>query len=855
MMIWKNAFFGGLLLFVLTIPVAAYTNIVANPSFEIGQSEPDGWARWSQNGVTCDFAWEEIAHTGRRSISITNYRAAQPGVGEGCWGTRVSPPIEPGKMYTMSVWVKAENLTSGRVYLFVWEDEARKAHSSYSITTSTVGWQQLNLTVLLDNATTKIAFELRTHDLNPEAKIYFDDVAIFEVPANTLWLEKGDHVDGLPCRVPHELATAGFMTYHPPGSPQWGFISFWNPANFQGLLPGTYKYCIRYWGDPENSAKQNFYLSSTGDIVAEIPPFTDGKFHYLEGTINITAGESLLATVKKAGEGSQGTNPIDWIWIGPANIPIPEKERTILEAPQFTTAEYAGPGQFKLAWTEPESLSPIILYQVYRGTKPNFALAEGEVIANTQDCSYIGPLDQSAPHHYYKVIAWNEIYQSSPASGEVMLLSDNIEPNAPTNFVATTQAPGLVALTWEQPTPAADGDLPAKYRFYRLTSEQELETAVPIAEVAAEELLTSLWHDRGMASGEYKYAIQSVDDAGLVSEAVFSNLIEVQSDDYSPEAPLTLEAFVDSDPQGTPVPAGAVLLRWEQAPLSPKDQDPASFYVIYRSETGNPRTTGQMIARIEASGEDQVTFLDVKGAGGKTYYYAVTSLDKALNESVGTSPIVTATFREAPKPIVITPQDKIPVKQPVELAWQRVVPQADELAFYILELARDPEFEVEKKVYTVPGSLEEIQTYCPEGMSRGLWYWRVKAQYQSGVESSYSAAGSFTIFDLDSSREKIALYTSVSPRFFSARRGGSATIYCQSLDAVELSATVWRLNGDFVANLVKKLPLVPGEFYEFTWSGLDQAGRKVPNGLYLILIEAQTSTGNLRQVQKVQVYN
>ncbi len=94
--------------------------------------------------------------------------------------------------------------------------------------------------------------------------------------------------------------------------------------------------------------------------------------------------------------------------------------------------------------------------------------------------------------------------------------SDAVPPNSPVNLNGMPKSSTSIELTWSQPEPASDGDLPAFYRVYRNGEE--------IAESFETKYL-----DTGLdESASYLYEIYSVDKAGLASlssiKATFSTI-------------------------------------------------------------------------------------------------------------------------------------------------------------------------------------------------------------------------------------------------------------------------------------------------------------------------------------------
>ena len=95
--------------FLLFAP-SADKNLIANPGFESGSTQPSNWEFVTTDGNTP--LWDSIHHNGTRSIKIS-----VPGTTARDSGYPKSDLIkaEPQKYYTLSVWEKAENTSTNHV--------------------------------------------------------------------------------------------------------------------------------------------------------------------------------------------------------------------------------------------------------------------------------------------------------------------------------------------------------------------------------------------------------------------------------------------------------------------------------------------------------------------------------------------------------------------------------------------------------------------------------------------------------------------------------------------------------------------------------------------------------------------
>ncbi|MHC4641080.1 MAG: DNRLRE domain-containing protein [Planctomycetota bacterium] len=125
---------------------------------------------------------------------------------------------------------------------------------------------------------------------------------------------------------------------------------------------------------------------------------------------------------------------------------------------------------------------------------------------------------------------------------------------------------------------------------------------------------SSTYDDTGLATGiEYTYQVKARDKSPSPNETGFSNPASATPIDIPPSAPTGLVATAGN---------GQVSLDWND-----NTEPDLDGYNVYRSEaSGGPYT---LIATLPATSD----YLDSTVVNGTTYYYVVTAVDQALNES------------------------------------------------------------------------------------------------------------------------------------------------------------------------------------------------------------------------------
>lgn len=192
---------------------------------------------------------------------------------------------------------------------------------------------------------------------------------------------------------------------------------------------------------------------------------------------------------------------------------------------------------------------------------------------------------------------------------------------APPTIIGKEYSETANTIKWEAPTSNIDASTPVNllgYNVYRvLTSKPETEPEP----LNPKPVTTTQFDDKKFKFGErYTYFVRAVSlgTEGKPVESLNSNPIEVfQTDVYPPSAPSL----------AAPGPApGRLSLFWAANP----EPDIAGYFV-YRST--DPNLPKKNWTKLTPAIYPKITFTDENVEGGKTYYYYVTAVDTAGNES------------------------------------------------------------------------------------------------------------------------------------------------------------------------------------------------------------------------------
>lgn len=184
------------------------------------------------------------------------------------------------------------------------------------------------------------------------------------------------------------------------------------------------------------------------------------------------------------------------------------------------------------------------------------------------------------------------------------LALDVTAPVAPTALAAVAASGGVVKLTWNTVADAVS------YMVYRGANVADTAITLPSSLTSTNYTDVSLTVD-----GTYHYGVTAVDSAG--NESILSNDVAVAADRLAPVTPTALTAQIQADK--------SVQLSWS----APTDGTAVS-YRVYRSTTEITSVNGLTPLK---TGVTTTATTDTPAIDG-TYFYVVTALDAAGNESL-----------------------------------------------------------------------------------------------------------------------------------------------------------------------------------------------------------------------------
>lgn len=272
-------------------------------------------------------------------------------------------------------------------------------------------------------------------------------------------------------------------------------------------------------------------------------------------------------------------------------------------APQ-NLVSLAGDSSAVLTWNaNPEG--DVMLYRIYAGTTPNPTVAVDSTVGGVADTSKALTGLVNGTTYYVRITAVDVALLESPFSNEISFTPVNTNPPAPPQNLTALSGNAEVTLSWRR---NQEGDF-LRYRIYGGTTINPFVQIDSVSDIADTSRVIT-----GLTNGVTHYfRLTAVDVAGHVS--AFSNEVAVTPGDVIPP----------SIPQNLAVMVGDSTLT-----LSWNANSEADFYQ-YRIFGGtSPNPTGIVDSNM---GRLDTVSVVTGLVNGTTYYFRITAVDNAQNES------------------------------------------------------------------------------------------------------------------------------------------------------------------------------------------------------------------------------
>jgi len=378
-------------------------------------------------------------------------------------------------------------------------------------------------------------------------------------------------------------------------------------------------------------------------------------------------------------------------------------------------------------------------YDVYRNysgsivSTTNPSTVEKVVTLSGIRNSYI---DRTGGHnklYYYRVVAVDAsaAHNSSVLSNEVSAKvapspqTDGVAPTVPGSLAASTGVYPNINLSWTASTDVDDVGNPKDllcYRLYRSVYPFDI-TKDNYKTDTAHVSMTTIAHDavsyvdRGISDTRYNYRIEAVDLAGIASTdppgrdlsnppATAKVAAAACTDNTPPYAPTNLAAVVGPSPD--------MALSWTAC----TDNQGVScygvidHYLLYKdTDVITSGTDLRTLTPIFISG-NSTSYTDSSGVANTTYYYVLTSVDSAGNQSVKSNIISKGTAADDMAPAAITDLKATALSQGAHLTWCK---PSDNVGVDHYEIYRKPQSAILTDADTV-GATNRIRIYTNLGV-------------------------------------------------------------------------------------------------------------------------------------------
>lgn len=317
----------------------------------------------------------------------------------------------------------------------------------------------------------------------------------------------------------------------------------------------------------------------------------------------------------------------------------------------------AGDSSISLQWS-PNGEADFLRYRIFGGTSPMPTMQWDSVSSVSDTLQTLRNLTPGTTY-YFRLTAIDQSYNQSGYSNEVSSVPVNVNPPAPPQNLTATALDGSVQLSWR----ANGEDDFLRYRLFGGTAPN------PMAQIDSSASRTDTMHViPGLANGQtYFFRVTAVDVA--LNQSAYSNEVSsVPSGDPAPSAPQNLTA-VPADSQ--------VTLNWTA--------NAEADFLRYRIYGGTTPAPTALLDSADGISTTSRTIADL--ANGVTYYFRITAVDQAYQESGYSNEIQAAPVNSHPPSAPVLLAASAGDAQ-VNLTWR--ANHEGDLAGYRIFLGTDP---------------------------------------------------------------------------------------------------------------------------------------------------------------------
>ena len=396
------------------------------------------------------------------------------------------------------------------------------------------------------------------------------------------------------------------------------------------------------WGAVEDRdlLGYNVFRSLRSDLGYELLPsveggdFTTGRTAYIDS--NLVEGQQFFYKVQAVaanGQFSELSGFVDATTLG--DQAAPESPRNVAAVPDPVNFS-----RVVVTWSPAlqdvggRELTTLEGYAIFRSKDTNTAFVQVAVVAGDIGEFVDSGLDV-ATTYFYTVSAIDDSGNESVRASAVQVRTDGpdqVAPESPSNLSAVPDETNFskAVVRWSPSVRDADGgDLTGLASYVIFRSKGTASSFVPVDTLGAaarEYVDTSLEE-----LTTYFYTVSAMDDSG--NESARASSVEVRTegpDQVAPESPSNLSAVPDE------TDFGKAVVRWSP---SVRDADGGDLtglagYVVFRS-----KGTANSFVPVDTLGAEAREYVDASLEELTTYFYTISAIDDAGNESARASSV------------------------------------------------------------------------------------------------------------------------------------------------------------------------------------------------------------------------